>query len=779
MSVVSLMVSNVGFPLVKASVPVNSNPQSSQISQLSFNPPVSLSEVNAFLNNKAQFRDFKGASVIANIQVGEWNAPVTLDFNFDLNKTVEQFTNNKKSLTEGLKKAKNEPVPTQRKFDRTKLVESFSKPIDSSKPMIPIEEELQYYEINGVLPPIQVNEPEVRAKAKEIGMTNYTIPHIDPKQKGKFTNARIEDRLASMTPEDKQQNDQRVQEAKTQSDLVQCLKSSNLDLTKDSDSVPINQLTYTTSNKDQSANNLSTKANKSAKNGSNLTKQEQQEITDKSKPQKKIKSPECKTKLEDCIESAIVQDTTGSLQADPEQQAKIKADNEEIKQGIKNHLNKFKSGEYKDKDNQPVKAQFSEQEAQAYMKEGINIKDYGAEIISGTKNDLQSNSTQEIKKVSWLEDLLNLGNIKTEAKGLNNSVFPLLIYANQNTNLSFQADTPNWAQQIKLSWTNGNFTNQRWCFDNDTNQIYLSYNQGTCTGRWNKMCLHALQGAQYGSQVVLINCNWNNYQDAWQQWVFDENGRIAIKSRPDMCMENASGLTNGNPMVMWGCHDGANGQYRAGDNNFGTSMGMTMWAVNNSYNGYFLGCFGQCSNLYNAVGHAFVELWNNSGTRNTFSRWGNNDVDCNNNMTLTNNNICDYDAITVDTEIEIKDNYIRNTKYAAFRRYGIYMYKSDWDKLVFGSGFRDNYKNGVNVDIGGKGTYYYDYQCVPNGCWIANTYSMSRNSYYNAAYTLSLPNSGSFRDICSSYSAKLWNAYSGSSINFGTFSTPSDIYNQI
>ena len=222
LSVTSLLFASSLNTLTQTNTLPQPSGKTSQVNQLSLAQSTSLDSIQSWLNS-SQFSDLRSVTATSNLDIGEYQLSIT--FEFDLKnptQTKTNYTKSRQAMMDNFTKAKNEPVLTERKFDRNKLVESFSKPIDSSKPMIPTEEELQYYEINGVLPPIQVNEQELRAKAKELNIS--VIPHLDKTLKGKFTNARIEDRLASMTPEDKQQNDQRVQEAKTQNDLLQYLK---------------------------------------------------------------------------------------------------------------------------------------------------------------------------------------------------------------------------------------------------------------------------------------------------------------------------------------------------------------------------------------------------------------------------------------------------------------------------------------------------------------------------------------------------------------------------
>jgi hypothetical protein len=69
-----------------------------------------------------------------------------------------------------------------------------------------------------------------------------------------------------------------------------------------------------------------------------------------------------------------------------------------------------------------------------------------------------------------------------------------------------------------------------------------------------------------------------------------------------------------------------------------------------------------------------------------------------------------------------------------------------WDYITFGSGHRNNYWKGSQVDIGAWGTY----------SWYNWWESKSRDINYIAGYY-----GGSLANVCSGYSIKLWNAYGG------------------
>ena len=522
---------------------------------------------------------------------------------------------------------------------------------------------------------------------------NQPIPHLDKQEKGKFTNARPEDREAIMTAQEKTDRGEKLADQKIQDDLVDQTDEPALQSieksTATNTNIKVSSLTYYTNLGDNNAQIVATNNNKPPKNQGDEF--DIAKVKSKVGKTKKTKQP----KLEDNIKQTITQDITGQFKQTKEEEKKIKDTQEKDKQ---DYLQRAKIG----------KMQHNKIEQEMYAKEGIAV-----DAVEDT------NTVAQPKKTSFVENLLSLGGLKAEAKGLNNAKYSLVIYANQNTGLALHADSQNNFEYLRLRTNLGTYGQQRWCFDNDTNQIYIS-NTTDCQGVYGKKCMTLFNSYTYGSPVGMYDCSLDNYNNYGQKWFFDEEGRLSLVYVQQFCLENASGLTNGNNMVIWGCGTGANKRnqdYRAGYSDFGTNMGMTMWAA---ASGNF---------QYNLIGHAFVEFWNSYGTHNTFSRWPNADYDCAsnyyNNGTLvysTNNNICDQDSITVDVEIEIKNQTIRNNKYSQFRTYGIYLTKSLWDSVVFGSGFRNNYYNGSNVDIGSTGTY--------NGFT-----SQSRNKYYLAQYS--------------------------------------------
>ncbi len=664
-----------------------------------------------------------------------------------MNKTIESYNNQKKAIVEGIRKSKDERIKAQtpeaiaaKKAEKQKqkndLIESFKKPLLTIPGTTPVpqqqpsEADLTFFDQYGYLPPAQINEDEVRAKIKELGMpASQSIPHLDKQEKGKFTNARPEDREAVMTAQEKADRDERLADTKIQEEFVDQTNEVNLQSieksTATSVNIKISVLTYYTNIGDNTAQTAAFKNNKTSKKQGD--KSDVVKIQNKSQKSNKTKKP----KLEDNIKQTITQDITNQFKQTKEEEKIIKDKQELDKQ---DYLERAKSG----------KMQHNKMEQEMYAKDGIKV------------NSVEdTNTTNETKQTSFVQELLSLGGLKASAKGLNNAKYSLIIYANQNTNLTLNADSQNNFEYLRLRTNYGTYGSQRWCFDNDNNKIYLT-SEAACYGTFGKKCIHALGGANYGGSVGLYDCNFQNGTDPNQKWFFDEEGRISLIYRQDMCIENASGLTNGNPMVMWGCGTGVNKRnqdYRAGYSNSGTQMGQTIWAT---YTGNF---------VYNLAGHAFVEYWNNYGAHNTFSRWPDSDYDCNNYNGYSTNNICDYDKLTVDVELDLKTN---PSKYNAFKKRSVGLTKSYWDYVVFGSGYRSNYAWwGTKVDLGGSGTYQ-------------GNISQSRNTNYQANYNLF-----DLSTVCSGQSIKLWNtAYGYENISSNWYynwepMSPSSIYFQI
>lgn len=225
-------------------------------------------------------------------------------------------------------------------------------------------------------------------------------------------------------------------------------------------------------------------------------------------------------------------------------------------------------------------------------------------------------------------------------------------------------------------------------------------------------------------------------------------------------MENASGLTNGNSMVIWDCQTGEffrNQDYRAGYNNFGVPTGMTLWTT---YVGHTSDPFFD--------GHTYIETWTYWGTENTFGKWptaNRPDDKCN---VWSDNDICDGDDNHVDNPWDRRHRisyFIDGISYWRKSTSSL-LSKSDFDYISFGSGYRSNYKyNGIKMDLGGNGTYD----------WWGNT--RSRDANYRSFY-------GYFgTDYCSTYTLSFWKNFrdNQNTVNLDSnwIFTPSHIYNAL
>jgi Ricin-type beta-trefoil lectin domain len=723
-----------------------------QLNQINFDPAISLSEVREYLKNN-QFRNLKSASIVTDLETKDFVLPVNLDLNLEDDnndsKTITSYQSTKKAIIDGIRQAKKDINKPKQKFDSKKLLESFQVSSSSTlpagakiadeianfpkppSPTLPTEEELKYYEDNGVLPPIKVDPIQIKKLIKDSGLPeNYLVPHLDPIQKGKFSNSRPEDVYNSMTPVERTANQKRVDEAKLQEELVnktteEELKNIELDnTTNKTPELKISQLNYYTEVGDSNAKDTAIKAQKpNSKEAKEENKPKLQRNDDARK--NKQNSQDQKTrknskKIEDKIKDTVSQDITSLFKVSDEETAKTKAETEKQKQ---NWLNNTKTN----------RQQLNEYEAEGYVKEGLDLTTLNVDVIDATTNKPKTKAqVQDLvnkeKKTSSLGDLLKFGSIKAEARGLNDGKFSLMIYSPVNDYFAMGFDTQNLGQPAYYRYATGEYGKQRFCFDNQNNRIELTFNNNCTQPRTNR-CLD-IYGANFqnGTTIGL----WECHSGTSEKWIMDERGRISSKDQPDMCIDGYGGnIANGTPLKLWGCHTGGNQMFRAGYNNFGQNMGMTMWAT-------------QTGNFsYNVVGHAFVEFWNNYGTHNSFSRWdpSNFDTDCGW-YDITPNNMCENDAITVDKEFD--RNY--DPKYSSFRKYAATVPKQMWDYIVFGSGFRSNFRyEGAQINLGGLGTY------------SGGNVSQSRNTYYNAQYGIAW-NMFDLDNVCSGYAMKLWNA---------------------
>jgi hypothetical protein len=439
--------------------------KTSQVNVIDFEPSVDLSTIQEYLT-KNKFQNLKSASIVADLDTDKYNLPIVVDLDLkDQAKTIESIKLQKKAILEALKQAKidSKKPKIKQKFDRQELLKGFqnsssSSAIDSNskinKVELPSESDLLFYEDYGVLPAKPVVESEVRTKAKELGLKEEYVKYAMDGV-GKQANSRPEDIERAMTPEQKSERETAKAEAKLQEDLITQTDDQQITkLTKESDNVDnikVSQLTFYTNVGDKNAIELSSKSKKSHKTQGDKTLEKKLKLKSPllsggsvaDGVDSKNKRPQ---KLEDNIKQTTSQDITAMFNIS-EAEKKVTKD-KQLKEKQEYIERSKKSKQY-----------HNQMEAEMLRAEGINVQSVEEEAKSG--------------KVGVLENLLKLGSVSAEAKGLNNSANALIIYAADNGNLSFTFGS-NYRSLGYMNTSSGSYYNQRLYFNNDTNEIKLS-----------------------------------------------------------------------------------------------------------------------------------------------------------------------------------------------------------------------------------------------------------------------------------------------------------------
>jgi Ricin-type beta-trefoil lectin domain len=642
--------------------------KTSQVNIIDFEPSVDLSTIQEYIT-KNKFQNLKSASIVADLDTDKYNLPVVVDLDLkDQNKTKESIKLQKKAILEALKQAKidSKKPKIKQKYYRQELLKEFQNSSSSSatdsnskinKVELPSESDLLFYEDNGVLPAKPVVESEVRAKAKELGLKEEYVKYAMDGV-GKQANSRPEDIERVMTPEQKFERETAKAEAKLQEDLIAQTDATQITkLIKESDNIDnikVSQLTFYTNVGDKNAVNTSTKAKKSHKTQGDKTLEKKLKLKSPlTRGGNEVDGVDPKTnnskKLEDNIKQTTSQDITAMFNVS-EAEKKVTKD-KQLKEKQEYLERSKKSKQY-----------HNQMEVEMLRAEGINVQSVDEEAKE-TKSG----------KVGVLENLLKLGSVSAEAKGLNNSANALIIYAADNNNLAFTFGS-NYQSLSYLNTTNGSYYNQRLWFDNSTNQIKLNGS--------NNQCLDVYGGVGAGNRIGLWDCHSGNNQ----KWIFDETGRLVPKYNQDMCIDSRGGLYNGADLLIWYCHNGGNQKYRAGYNNFGFTNGMTIWATVGEY-------IFSLPKSRSQAGHSYIELWNTYGigVHNTFGKWDYVDQSCTSNHTInglfenannltTSNNICDNDRIQVDSPDDFWTS-IKST--SSFKKVSTFLSKQDWDYRTY------------------------------------------------------------------------------------------------
>ncbi len=344
----------------------------------------------------------------------------------------------------------------------------------------------------------------------------------------------------------------------------------------------------------------------------------------------------------------------------PENEKKQKIDIESEQNKALEHNKKYKQTYLLDQYKEMLKSGTAPDPAIYQFSVEKNGREMNKEEIKAVQNEAKN---------AWIGPIL--GSIQTEARGLNNSSVPLLIYSWDNSNLTFDVPGGNTNNGTRLTiYGRQGGWNQTFSFDNSTNRISVG-------GK----CLDIFGGVNSGAQVGLWGCHDGDNQ----KWIMIGT-RLKPLSNQNYCVDASGGLNQGAQLVIWGCHDGGNQRFAIGDNNFGDYYNIGIAAVANG--GISAGISG----------HALAYITKNGQRANTFSAWGNNsnDKDYDNLNSYVagawkTNNISTDDSIWVDRDYDW-DISSYPPDYGYKRRYND-ISKKYADYFRFGNGYRIDYVN--------------------------------------------------------------------------------------
>ena len=294
----------------------------------------------------------------------------------------------------------------------------------------------------------------------------------------------------------------------------------------------------------------------------------------------------------------------------------------------------------------------------------FSVEKNGQEISQNEIKNLQD----EVKN-AWIGPVL--GSIKTEARGLNNSVVPLLIYSWDNSGLSFDVPSGNNSNGTQLGlWYTNYSNNQQFTFNNSTNTIQI---RGKCL----EVASSNFTG---GARVQLWDCNGTDAQN----WIFSGTS-LRPMSNQNLCLEPQGGLVPNGGSILWYCNGTSPQRWVAGRNDFSSNFSVDIHASKT-----------KIISVNPNPGHVLLSYKVDNNLVNTQSAWPGYDMDCSTNNGNVNN-ICDNDAAYVD---KIEDwDYVRYND-PAFKIKSSYISKRLSDVYRYNSGYRwglaNNGLNNVN-----------------------------------------------------------------------------------
>jgi hypothetical protein len=170
----------------------------SQYNQLDFEPPIAVPDLKDIF--KKNYKNLTSVTVVGEYVTDfGYSIPLRTEYTVgDDNKAMDSLKSVSKQLADQLKTAKADASKPKQKFDSKELLKAMSissssvgsKISANTQPSnaIPTAEELKYYEDNGYLPPIKVDEAKLKQAMKGTELEGKTISHLDPALKGKLPN---------------------------------------------------------------------------------------------------------------------------------------------------------------------------------------------------------------------------------------------------------------------------------------------------------------------------------------------------------------------------------------------------------------------------------------------------------------------------------------------------------------------------------------------------------------------------------------------------------------
>jgi hypothetical protein len=169
--------------------------------------------VKGLLSQKDFQSGAKTSTVNLSLTIGDYSVPVMVEL--DPNQgSAESETKITQSINATLDSLLKTQKQVKKTFNRQEILKLYQIPADklskddngNTNAGAPTEEELQYYEKYGNLPPLAVDEKLLLEQGKKMGLTLDQMPSLTKEGRAKFSNARPQDIEAVMTKSKKETN---------------------------------------------------------------------------------------------------------------------------------------------------------------------------------------------------------------------------------------------------------------------------------------------------------------------------------------------------------------------------------------------------------------------------------------------------------------------------------------------------------------------------------------------------------------------------------------------